>query len=573
LLAIRETGEFPGVLLSTNETNAKKTIRPTPEVLSMASAESQGKTIALVVTIVMFVGAAATAYYFFDKVTAAENGRAEAIKQKNDAEAQARKITENYSELRSMALGDNLGNADHAKVKELIATKLNNPNSNPPKAKNATPRKASYDTMLAAIESNNALVASLDRTIAASEETVGNLTKQLTSSSSVYNDKVNQVGDDLKKKTAELNRVVQDDTQRLEEQNQRINDASDRALRLNTELEQLRRSSTEQIEQLKKNNDRLLLIIDMVQQRQRRGQETKFNTEDGSVVQVLGGGQEAYLNIGKLDGVGQGLTFGIYGTDRTGFTQSLPKANVEITRILGDHQSLGRISGYKIEDPVVPGDKIYNPIWDRGRKTGVAILGLVDIDGDGRYDNEEFKRLIERWGGRVDAEVDFKSLKAVGRITIDTDWLIEGKIPDPAEAGEVEAADAAAIRTAINTAAQKFRTEARQHSVRPVNVHNFIAFMGYTPIRKTQAAGEEELVRALRHKQKTQGMLPNPDSGADDVDIDRLRSDLQKSGAKKGENLKIKKAKDNGDAPAKTKDDGDAPKKKSGKKSSDDSDL
>ena len=104
------------------------------------------------------------------------------------------------------------------------------------------------------------------------------------------------------------------------------------------------------------------------------------------------------------------------------------KGTIEVTQILGDHLAEARIIDDSLIDPLVPGDKIYTPLWDPGHPERFAIAGKIDIDGDGRDDHERLKNLILLSGGVVDADLQPDG-KQTGTMTVDTRDLIIGPAP------------------------------------------------------------------------------------------------------------------------------------------------
>jgi hypothetical protein len=70
--------------------------------------------------------------------------------------------------------------------------------------------------------------------------------------------------------------------------------------------------------------------------------------------------------------------------------------------------------------------------------TRFAIAGLVDIDNDGKSDIDLIRRIIERGGGTIDAEIHIDG-KATGQLRRDTTYLILGKLPDKTEVSPMEA--------------------------------------------------------------------------------------------------------------------------------------
>jgi hypothetical protein len=545
----------------------------------MASAENQGKTIALVITIVLFVAASATAFYFFNQVATYDAQRVEATKKAQESESNLRKEQQSYAELRSVLEGKTGTSGDHATFVEEAKKKLVNPNREPPrKRKDVAARAGAYSHFFEAQDLANRYLKATDDEVAAYEDNLAKQTDQLSKVAKNYDAKVETANEATTKKAAELREQTEIQAKTREELSLSADAAQQRFQKKSQEYDQLKRDSEGQIDDLRNQITKITLLMERARQQQIRGRDVRFNLEDGQVVQVQGGGAEAYINVGRADGATEGLTFGIYGIDRSGFTKNLPKANLEIIRILGDKRALARILDYQITDPVVPGDKIFNPIWDQGRKTGVAILGIIDMDADGSPDNDEFKHLVERWGGKIDAEVDLKTYKMVGRITTETDWLVEGKIPEPSEAGDVEAAETQNVRNAILAATSKFRKEAQVNGVRPVNVHNFLAYMGYRPVRKTQGLGEEDVYRQTIRDQAARRIQPNPgdvNETDESIDVERVKRDMRAKEKKKPE-AGAKPTKKTGDESedmdegSKKKEDG---AKKKGKKKGDDDDF
>jgi hypothetical protein len=518
----------------------------------MASPESQGKTIALVITIVLFVAASGTAFYFFDKVKGAEEAQLAATRKASETDTNLKKVESSYADLRRMVTGQPGSTAEHEKTITDINQVLVNEAKDPVrKKKDLAQRQPAFSNLVEGLKTTYGYLKAADQETLAIEENLAKQTNQLAGVSKVYQSKVDTADEATSKKAAEVKEQQENFNKTLEERGSAVDAAQLRFQKLSAEHGQLKRNTEAQIEDLRNEITKMTLLMERARQRQIRGQDVRFNLEDGEIVQLQGGGSEAYINVGRADGAIEGLTFGIYGIDRAGFVQNLPKANLEIIRVLADKRSLARVLDYQIVDPVVPGDKIFNPIWDQGRKTGVALLGIVDMDGDGTTDNDEFKRLVERWGGKIDAEVDLKTYKVVGRITTETDWLVEGKIPEPADAGEVEAGDTQNIRNAILAGTTKMRKDAQVNGVRPVNVHNFLAYMGHRAVRKTQLPGEEDIYRKTIQDQRTRRIQPNPgDVSQDDegIDPERVKRDAARKAGKKDAAKTTTKAKKDADA-------------------------
>ena len=61
--------------------------------------------------------------------------------------------------------------------------------------------------------------------------------------------------------------------------------------------------------------------------------------------------------------------------------------------------------------------------------TRIAIVGLVDINNDGKTDLEFMRRTIKQNGGVIDAELGIDG-KITGELRPDTRYVIVGKLPD-----------------------------------------------------------------------------------------------------------------------------------------------
>jgi len=136
-----------------------------------------------------------------------------------------------------------------------------------------------------------------------------------------------------------------------------------------------------------------------------------------------------WINLGRADGLRRQVTFSVYPADLTNLSEAVKKGSIEVTRILGDHVAEARIVEDKISDPLMPGDKIHTPLWNAGEQLRFALAGFIDIDNDSRSDQDEIRRLITMNGGVIDCEMDPKTGERIGRITVNTRYLVVGEAP------------------------------------------------------------------------------------------------------------------------------------------------
>jgi hypothetical protein len=150
---------------------------------------------------------------------------------------------------------------------------------------------------------------------------------------------------------------------------------------------------------------------------------------DYKIVRIDPLGDTVYVNLGYADKVKPELTFGVHGVSLGGAINPKSKATLEIVQVIAAHLSRARLTSVKDEaqNPVMVGDALYNASWNPNLKKHVAIAGIIDLNGDGRDDSEEFRRNLARHDVVVDAWLDLRDFSTKGTgINITTDYLIIG---------------------------------------------------------------------------------------------------------------------------------------------------
>jgi hypothetical protein len=148
------------------------------------------------------------------------------------------------------------------------------------------------------------------------------------------------------------------------------------------------------------------------------------------VVELDRRGDMPYINLGSNDGLTQEVTFSVHGVGTDGKMVERPKGTVEVVRVIGPHLAQARVTSMKDRgaNPILKGDKLFNPTWDPSRKRHIAIAGIADLGGDGTDNTEDFRRLMQRQNVVLDAYIDTKDEKApklVGKgVGVNTDYLI-----------------------------------------------------------------------------------------------------------------------------------------------------
>jgi hypothetical protein len=208
----------------------------------------------------------------------------------------------------------------------------------------------------------------------------------------------------------------------------------------------------------------------------RRMTGESFASVDGSVTAAVASAGIVWLDVGSDDGLRPRTTFSVYDQGSLNLAAAKPKGSIEVTSILGPHAAEARIldAERNYTNPIVPGDFIYSPVWTRGSRLGFALLGKMDIDGDGTDDRQQVKNLIGQSGGKVDAE-DADG-RVQGEITVETRYLVRGDT-------SLGSSDSA------NQAVKPMLDAADQLGVEQMSLDKFLEAIGYTGRVRTVASG------------------------------------------------------------------------------------
>jgi len=290
------------------------------------------------------------------------------------------------------------------------------------------------------------------------------------------------VQDELATAKAEHARKQAQLQQNLDDEKVRLTTARDDAVQQTGQFKQMKQETDDRIvaEQTKANRDRdqlnrqISILTNQLKEMARVVEEfRRVPTEtgvDGRIVNIAELGVVAYADLGKKDGVLLGMTFSVFSPNELGKTLPQPKAHCRIVKIMGDACEL-RIYELQGDDPVVIGDVLHNPVYDRQRRMRFMLIGKVDIDGDGVDDSEQLKALIQEFGGRVDT-----------RLTVQTDYVVAGEepavpAPPPAGAAPQERADFESKRKDF-IAYVEVKANAENFSIPVLSLNRFLGLVG-----------------------------------------------------------------------------------------------
>ncbi|MBI4229340.1 MAG: hypothetical protein HY608_00735 [Planctomycetes bacterium] len=149
---------------------------------------------------------------------------------------------------------------------------------------------------------------------------------------------------------------------------------------------------------------------------------------DGELVEVVPEREVAYIDLGHQDRVRRGMRFAAFRREKGGMP--VWKATLEVVR-LHDTWCEARIlvsepdeyedethtlhrRFYDNHDPVLSGDYVANPVYQRNKMPRFVLAGVLDM-----HTQEEAEFLIRSDGGEVQDEVG-----------VDTTFLVIGNVPD-----------------------------------------------------------------------------------------------------------------------------------------------
>jgi hypothetical protein len=187
---------------------------------------------------------------------------------------------------------------------------------------------------------------------------------------------------------------------------------------------------------------------------------------DGRITWVNQRHGTVWIDLGSADGVRPQVTFSIAPEGLDDAAGADKKGSIEVTRVLGPHMAEAKITSDEATNPLLPGDRIFSQVWDRGRQVGFGIAGFIDLDGDGSSDLDKLKSIIAASGGVVDAAPDADGATQ-GELKVSTRYLILGEYSNDPRYG--------ALRTSWN----ELDNQAEQLGVDTIALDEFLALMGW----------------------------------------------------------------------------------------------
>ncbi|MCC6510993.1 MAG: hypothetical protein IT423_17965 [Pirellulaceae bacterium] len=202
-----------------------------------------------------------------------------------------------------------------------------------------------------------------------------------------------------------------------------------------------------------------------------RLQKENFDEPAGSVINVANGSRTVWINLGAADGLREGVSFVVLDEKTRNVAEGKIKAEMVVERVTDDHMAVCTVTSGVSKYPVLPGDLVYSPAWRKGRVTGFALVGLMDINGDGRDDRDLIKSVIQSAGGKVDAEIlPTGETKNYSGMDINTAYVVVGTDVAVGEQANQEQQER-------STKYAKFMGDAKNLSIPQISTNNLMGYL------------------------------------------------------------------------------------------------
>jgi hypothetical protein len=235
-----------------------------------------------------------------------------------------------------------------------------------------------------------------------------------------------------------------------------------------------------EIEQLKTQAARQQATISQLMGRLKPA-SVSFEVADGSVTNT-GQGSMVWIDLGSADSLRPLVTFSVYDADVNDTSKSNPKATIEVTSVIADHQAEARITSDDPRNPIVRGDKIYSPAWQRGRPLHFAFTGIIDVNDDGNSDLQLVRNLVALNDGVVDAYLSDEG-SVEGAMSVSTRYLVLGDVPQ------------GALRIKQSDGWSAMNKEAVSLGVETITLDQFLDQMGFRPDNRAVPLGAAATAR------------------------------------------------------------------------------
>ncbi len=464
----------------------------------MAVRENQGLQIALIIFVLLTIMLSVTTFLFFrnyqyeqQRAKDEEKKASDATKEKLDLQADRDKFVQyigGYAPTeKEPTISENWKN-DVASAQALGIGNL------PDDQKNY--RKL-VDGLQAVIRAKNSLLAKQDADLKEARDTLATKTAQFTADKDkLEKDKAQAVADYLAAREQISKQLT--DVRTTETDLTAKNAAKDK------ELETTKSQSQAKIGDLEKTLAKSETHVKQIKE-QLQEVQSEFNVNalpSGKVSWVNQRENLVYINLGTDDHLHKRITFSVYAPGTTdvsalnpvspNVSKAVSKASIEVINVTNPHLAECRILKDSSSNPIVPGDLIFTPVWRPGQQDHFALVGVMDVNGDGSDDRQRVRDVIALNGGIVDAEVGPDG-KQIGHVGLNTRYVVVGDMSSPSRAGE---------------GSTKLLEEAKKFNVETITLSKLLDMMGYTPKTEGKYIPADQVLHPMNLGTPTDGFHP-----------------------------------------------------------------
>jgi hypothetical protein len=193
-------------------------------------------------------------------------------------------------------------------------------------------------------------------------------------------------------------------------------------------------------------------------------------------------GTMPYINLGRSDGLTPQVTFSVHAQEPNGSLNPNPKGTVEVVQVIDDNSARVRVTSVKDArlNPILEGDRLFNPTWDPTAQRHIALAGIVELGGEGVDNTDDFRRMMEKQNVVLDAYIDTKdekNPKVIGKgITTRTDYLV---LAAPLESTNHPRSRERSYIQSYDRLYQDMKAKANANGVTLITLRKYLDMIGY----------------------------------------------------------------------------------------------
>jgi hypothetical protein len=315
--------------------------------------------------------------------------------------------------------------------------------------------------------------------------------RELLSAQSRYQSQTDDHDKKYRDAEAEKRKVIAERDELLLAKDREIAELRSQNNQVRVELEQEKEARDKDREKAQGEIDKLVAINNKIRDELDEIKKESFEVADGTIRRVDNTSNMVWIDLGDADFLKPRMSFSVYDKNTPGVARTPAdiKGKIEVTRIIDAHLAEAKIIDENLYRPMAPGDFIYTPLWSPGRPEKFAVVGAIDLDGDGESDRDLFHKEMAVRGAAIVDEVDDAGNRPTPAINETIKFVIMGALPDPTEAATE---DEYKRMDLVLKQAKDMRNEARLYGVRIIPLNAFLDYIGYKPKRRLFRPGDNK---------------------------------------------------------------------------------